>query len=132
MDKNTVLLLALLVLLISSSIALSTEYWGSKSPNKYHNPICKWAQNINSPNHLVKFNLPEDSRESCYMLCKICMPLISSRSDMTDAQIAGTKVKDFQEPQRRGCCSHHGGVCGCKYGRALCCDGELSPTCGCD
>ncbi len=35
-------------------------------------------------------------------------------------------------PERRGCCSHHGGVCGCEKGRALCCDGQLSPTCGCD
>ena len=33
---------------------------------------------------------------------------------------------------RRGCCSHHGGVCGCKSNRALCCDGSLSPSCGCD
>jgi hypothetical protein len=34
---------------------------------------------------------------------------------------------------RRGCCSHHGGVCGCAGdAHALkCCDGELSPTCGC-
>lgn len=31
----------------------------------------------------------------------------------------------------RGCCSHHGGVCGCSYGRAQCCDGTLSPSCGC-
>ena len=31
----------------------------------------------------------------------------------------------------RGCCSHHGGVCGCSGGRALCCDGTLSPSCGC-
>jgi len=34
--------------------------------------------------------------------------------------------------ERRGCCSHHAGVCGCEKGRALCCDGQLSPTCGCD
>lgn len=33
---------------------------------------------------------------------------------------------------RRGCCSHHGGVCGCSSGRARCCDGSLSPSCGCD
>jgi|GEM_PF-2040626 len=31
----------------------------------------------------------------------------------------------------RGCCSHHGGVCGCKGGRSLCCDGTLSPSCNC-
>ncbi|WP_164885280.1 hypothetical protein [Geovibrio thiophilus] len=36
------------------------------------------------------------------------------------------------EYERRGCCSKHGGVCGCSNGRALCCDGTLSPTCGCD
>ena len=33
--------------------------------------------------------------------------------------------------EKRGCCSHHKGVCGCKDGRALCCDNKLSPTCGC-
>ncbi len=33
--------------------------------------------------------------------------------------------------QARGCCSWHGGVCGCSNGRAKCCDGTLSPSCGC-
>jgi hypothetical protein len=33
--------------------------------------------------------------------------------------------------ERQGCCSYHGGVCGCSGGRALCCDGRLSPSCGC-
>jgi hypothetical protein len=32
---------------------------------------------------------------------------------------------------RAGCCSHHGGVCGCMGNRAKCCDGTLSPSCGC-
>jgi len=32
---------------------------------------------------------------------------------------------------KSGCCSWHGGVCGCRDGRALCCDGALSPSCGC-
>ena len=32
---------------------------------------------------------------------------------------------------KAGCCSWHGGVCGCSGGRALCCDGTPSPTCGC-
>ncbi len=31
----------------------------------------------------------------------------------------------------RGCCSKHKGVCGCRNGRVLCCDGSLSPTCTC-
>ena len=32
-----------------------------------------------------------------------------------------------------GCCSWHDGVCGCdsSVGRQLCCDGSLSPSCGC-
>jgi len=36
------------------------------------------------------------------------------------------------ELARSGCCSWHGGVCGCSGNRAACCDGTLSPTCGCD
>lgn len=33
---------------------------------------------------------------------------------------------------RRGCCSWHGGVCGCsESGRQICCDGTLSPSCVC-
>jgi len=35
------------------------------------------------------------------------------------------------EPERQGCCSSHGGVCGCSGSRAQCCDGSLSPSCGC-
>ena len=32
----------------------------------------------------------------------------------------------------RGCCSQHGGVCGCtKYGKQLCCDNTPSPSCTC-
>ncbi len=31
----------------------------------------------------------------------------------------------------RGCCSRHGGVCGCSGGHSKCCDGTLSPTCQC-
>lgn len=32
---------------------------------------------------------------------------------------------------KRGCCSSHGGVCGCQNGRSKCCDGTLSPSCQC-
>lgn len=42
------------------------------------------------------------------------------------------QVSEQNSVERRGCCSHHGGVCGCEKGRALCCDGRLSPSCGCD
>lgn len=48
-------------------------------------------------------------------------------------QIAGLSpdVMDLIE-QQRGCCSWHGGVCGCSSGgRVQCCDGTLSPSCRC-
>lgn len=31
----------------------------------------------------------------------------------------------------RGCCSSHGGQCGCSMGRVVCCDGSMSPSCRC-
>lgn len=33
--------------------------------------------------------------------------------------------------KKRGCCSWHGGVCGCSNGRVVCCDQTLSPSCTC-
>ncbi len=39
----------------------------------------------------------------------------------------------FKVDAGRGCCSHHGGECGCnKYGRTICCDNTLSPSCRCN
>lgn len=31
----------------------------------------------------------------------------------------------------QGCCSHHGGVCGCNGGHTMCCDNTQSPSCSC-
>lgn len=47
-----------------------------------------------------------------------------------NSRVASSKT-DLQENQ--GCCSHHGGVCGCSGDgiRAMCCDGATSPSCGC-
>lgn len=28
----------------------------------------------------------------------------------------------------RGCCSRHGGQCGCRMGNVVCCEGSLSPS----
>ena len=36
-----------------------------------------------------------------------------------------------EQISQSGCCSHNGGVCGCDGGRAVCCDGKYSPSCGC-
>lgn len=32
---------------------------------------------------------------------------------------------------KSGCCSHHGGVCGCDGSKQRCCDGTNSPSCMC-
>ena len=42
------------------------------------------------------------------------------------------KCASFAIENKGGCCSGHGGVCGCtKYGKQRCCDGTLSKTCKC-
>jgi hypothetical protein len=46
--------------------------------------------------------------------------------------IAMASMENKAVVHRRGCCSHHKGVCGCENGRTLCCDGKLSPSCRCD
>ncbi len=40
-------------------------------------------------------------------------------------------INQTKTVNRSGCCSWHDGVCGCSAGRAVCCDGSYSPTCGC-
>ena len=38
-----------------------------------------------------------------------------------------------EQSQKAGCCSRHGGVCGCNKDahKLKCCDGTLSKSCGC-
>lgn len=43
-----------------------------------------------------------------------------------------TSIDNDLQMVKRGCCSWHKGVCGCKNGRVVCCDGTLSPSCTCD
>ena len=40
-------------------------------------------------------------------------------------------LEEQNNEQKRGCCSWHGGVCGCQFNRVVCCDGSYSPSCGC-
>jgi hypothetical protein len=135
--KKRMFVLGFLVVsvLVFFSTAMCAEFWGSKNSNKYHYPNCKWAQKIN-PQNLIKFNSPEDATKAGYIPCKVCKPPLSSTSELIMSPTvslaqAASENKD-QTPQRRGCCSWHGGVCGCENGHAVCCDGTLSPSCGCD
>ena len=40
-------------------------------------------------------------------------------------------VANATDVNRKGCCSRHGGICGCEGKRMKCCDDTLSPTCKC-
>ncbi len=53
-------------------------------------------------------------------LCGVVALLFFPAITPTSAQIA-----------KSGCCSWHGGVCGCQNGVQMCCDGEPSPSCTC-
>ena len=44
--------------------------------------------------------------------------LFSSKGDLSTA--------------KSGCCSWHGGVCGCTGSHQLCCDGTISSSCTCN
>ena len=88
-------LVAVLLLLVFVPTAISaTEFWGSKTSNKYHYPTCKWTKQI-SPSNLVKFKSPEEARKAGYIPCPVCKPpkpiehfdneaSILFRKDMTD------------------------------------------------
>ena len=67
-------LVAVLLLLVFVPTAISaTEFWGSKTSNKYHYPTCKWTKQI-SPSNLVKFKSPEEARKAGYIPCPVCKP----------------------------------------------------------
>lgn len=72
----------------------------------------------------------------CVIGLALCTPLFSlAANDSKEASTESTTTVAalFQPDEgRSGCCSWHGGVCGCQGGRTLCCDGTLSPSCKCD
>ena len=57
--------------------------------------------------------------------------LVNIPSYLANNQVICAKVSEKDVIQQRGCCSWHGGVCGCENGRVVCCDGEFSPSCTC-
>lgn len=59
--------------------------------------------------------------------CALVAALVLASSSM------GVASSCASIPGRQGCCSHHGGVCGCNAGTGMqrCCDGADSPSCRC-
>lgn len=73
--------------------------------------------------------LAESKQTVCWQ-----MPIVEQKEQQTPA-INDQEEKEKapqQQIARRGCCSWHGGVCGCSSdGRVVCCDGTYSPSCTC-
>lgn len=63
----------------------------------------------------------------CFIFA-VALSFSGSQGEICPSSIA---VPSTKEAERRGCCSHHGGVCSCKDHRTICCDGRPSPTCEC-
>ena len=65
---------AVLTLLVVVPAAIgATDFWGSKTSNKYHYPTCKWTKQI-SPSNLIKFKSPEEAQKAGYIPCPVCKP----------------------------------------------------------
>lgn len=72
-----------------------------------------------------------------YCLCALallCTYVGPARAEICVNSFAHLEALLFgsqKEVYGRGCCSWHGGVCGCTLSRIKCCDGTLSPSCEC-
>lgn len=58
-------------------------------------------------------------------------PVNQSTPAKQPADCKGRTFASAEEALQSGCCSWHGGVCGCSNGRKACCDNTLSPSCKC-
>ena len=56
---------------------------------------------------------------------------VAKESNQNFLNLKGNITKNQLLIAKSGCCSWHHGVCGCRGGRVVCCDGTLSPTCTC-
>ncbi|HBF13613.1 MAG TPA: hypothetical protein DDW49_09580 [Deltaproteobacteria bacterium] len=67
-----------------------------------------------------------------------CYPALDARPNMAPSEQESLNANNCTQENptliaRSGCCSWHGGVCGCDAAsdRIVCCDGTLSPSCTC-
>lgn len=68
---------------------------------------------------------------------KKCIIILSALAIISGGAFAGVKYQKANQLKGtclagQGCCSWHGGQCGCtSSGRVMCCDGTTSPSCRC-
>jgi hypothetical protein len=65
------------------------------------------------------------------LILLLCFSTVSFAEEQKSCEQLQKEGFTQEQLAQRGCCSWHGGVCGCTGGRAVCCDGKLSPSCGC-
>ena len=67
------MILVVILLFVSLSIAAQYKYVGSAKSNKYHYPSCEWALKIH-PANLVTFKSAKEALNAGYIPCKVCRP----------------------------------------------------------
>ena len=67
------MILVVILLFVSLSIAAQYKYVGSAKSNKYHYPSCEWALKIH-PENLVAFKSAKAALDAGYVPCKVCRP----------------------------------------------------------
>lgn len=84
-------------------------------------------------NFLIVFSFLNSYASGGTKFCDSTTSLVNVDNKITVVKGLVARNTAGDDANRRGCCSHHGGVCGCSSsGRAVCCDNTLSPSCGCD
>ena len=67
------MILVVILLFVSLSIAAEYKYVGSAKSNKYHHPSCEWALKIH-PENLVTLKSAKEALGAGYIPCKVCRP----------------------------------------------------------
>lgn len=67
------MILVVILLFVSLSIAAQYKYVGSAKSNKYHYRSCEWALKIH-PDNLVTFKSAKEAFDAGYVPCKVCRP----------------------------------------------------------
>jgi hypothetical protein len=66
------------------------------------------------------------------LLAGVILLALNTTAMAADVRLCTTDgVTRLVAGQQQGCCSWHGGVCGCSGGHTQCCDGTQSPSCRC-
>lgn len=115
MKKTIVIIIFVCCLFSSIATAASWDYIGGNATTTY----------IDRASVIAKSEIVSVS-------CKGAFTSITEAQFQANPTLEPRSLKQSLILLRRGCCSWHGGVCGCRGGRAVCCDNTLSPSCGCN